>query len=148
MPTHKFKLVRGILQGCLLSPYLFVLCMDWLGHIIRMKIENGNWEPIRLSRNGRAISYLFFTNDLVIFCKAHLDQARLLDSILNQFCEILGHKINVRKSNIFFSKIISGDVRNQITQMFGFQEVQNLGKHLSVPLFHKRVQKYVQLHCG
>ncbi|KAA3476435.1 Retrovirus-related Pol polyprotein LINE-1 [Gossypium australe] len=78
----------------------------------------------------------------IIFGKAHLDQARLLDSILNQFCEISGHNISVGKSNIFFSKIISGDVRNQIIQIFRFQEIQNLGKYLGVPLFHERVTKH------
>ncbi|KAH1128795.1 hypothetical protein J1N35_000173 [Gossypium stocksii] len=72
-----------------------------------------------------AVSYLFFINDLVIFCKAQLDQVRLLDNILNQFYDISGHRISVRKSNIFFSKVTGVDVQNQITQMFRFQEVQN-----------------------
>ncbi|KAK5770770.1 hypothetical protein PVK06_046923 [Gossypium arboreum] len=109
MPIRKFKLVRGICQGCPISPYQFVLCMDWPGHIIRTEMEVGNWDPIRLSQNGPLISHLFFVDDLVIFGKAHLVQARLLDSILNQFCEISGHRISVRKSNIFFSKITPGD---------------------------------------
>ncbi|KAG8490157.1 hypothetical protein CXB51_015895 [Gossypium anomalum] len=114
VPTQKFKPKRGIRQGCLLSPYLFVLCMEWLGHFIRTEIETKNWAPIRLSRIGPSGSYLFFANDLVIFCKAQLDQARLLDNTLTQFCEISGHKISVRKSNIFFSKNTEADVRNQI----------------------------------
>ncbi|KAA3465508.1 LINE-1 reverse transcriptase isogeny [Gossypium australe] len=115
MLAHKFKPIRGICQGCPLSPYLFILYMDCLGHIIRTEMEN-----------GPSVSHLFFADELVIFGKAHLDQTRLLDSILNQFCEISGHRISVTKSNIFFSKITSGDVRKQIIQTFGFQEVQNL----------------------
>ncbi|MBA0664477.1 hypothetical protein Goklo_004466 [Gossypium klotzschianum] len=138
---RKFKPIRGIRQGCPLSPYLFVLCMKWLGHFIRFEMEVGNWVPIRLSRTGPAVSHLFFADDLVIFCKAQLDQAILLDSIISQFYEISGHKISVRKSNIFFSKNIGVNVRNQISQLFRFQEVQNLGTYLGVPLLHDRVTK-------
>lgn len=97
------------------------------------------WGFIRLSRSGPEISHLFFADDLVIFCKAQMEQARLLDSILKQFCASSGHRISGRKSNIFFSKSTEGDVRNQISQMFGFQEVQNLGTYLGVPLLHERI---------
>ncbi|KAA3469838.1 LINE-1 reverse transcriptase isogeny [Gossypium australe] len=37
VPTQKFRPVRCIKQECPLSPYLFVLCMDWLDQsIIRL----------------------------------------------------------------------------------------------------------------
>ncbi|KAA3465045.1 LINE-1 reverse transcriptase isogeny [Gossypium australe] len=133
MPTHTFKPARGIRQGCPLLPYLFVLCMDWLGHLIRSNIDIGRWEPIKLSRSGPAISHLFFAGDLVIFCKAHIGQAWLLKSILDQFCEVSGHKISTRKSNIYFSKGTDNSDREQ--------EVQNLDFYLGVPLLHNRVTK-------
>ncbi|KAH1045831.1 hypothetical protein J1N35_036615 [Gossypium stocksii] len=50
-----------------------------------------------------------------------------------------GHRISVRKSNIYFSKSTDGGVRNQISQMFGFQEVQNLDTYLGITLLHERV---------
>ncbi|KAA3470370.1 Retrovirus-related Pol polyprotein LINE-1 [Gossypium australe] len=87
------------------------------------------WRPIHLSKVGSTISHLFFTNDLVIFCK----------NILNHFCKFSRHTINTQKSNIYFYKGIEDDTRNRITQMFGFQEVQNLGTYLGVPLLHDRV---------
>ncbi|KAA3481478.1 Retrovirus-related Pol polyprotein LINE-1 [Gossypium australe] len=134
VPTQKFQPNRGIRQGCPLSPYLFVLCMEWLGHFIHSRKEVSIWDPIRLSRSGPLVSHLFFADDLVIFCKAQIDQARFLESIISLFCEISGHKISVKKSNIFFSKNTEDETRNQIRQLFGFQEVQNLGKYLGVPL--------------
>ncbi|KAA3464882.1 LINE-1 reverse transcriptase isogeny [Gossypium australe] len=124
VPTQKFKPARGIRQGCPLSPYLFVLCMDWLGHLIKSNIDIGRWEPVKLSRSGPAISHLFFADDLVIFCKAHIDQARLLKSILDQFCDVSGHKISTRKSNIYFAKGSSEPCF-----------------YLGVPLLHNRVTK-------
>ncbi|KAH1097269.1 hypothetical protein J1N35_014190 [Gossypium stocksii] len=92
----KEEFVRAILY------HLIYLCFEW---------------------NGPSVSHLFFTDDLMIFYKAQVDQARLLDSILTQFCEISSHKISVRKSNIFFSKDTEADVRNQINRLFGFQKV-------------------------
>ncbi|KAA3484791.1 Retrovirus-related Pol polyprotein LINE-1 [Gossypium australe] len=118
VPTQKFKPNRGIRQGCPLSPYLFVLCMEWLGHFIRTKIETRKWDSIQLSCTDPSISHLFFADYLVIFCKAQFDQSRLLESILTQFCEVSGHRISVRKNNIFFSKNTEADVRNQISQLF------------------------------
>ncbi|KAH1074553.1 hypothetical protein J1N35_026881 [Gossypium stocksii] len=50
--------------------------------------------------------------------------------VLSQFCEISGHRVSVSKINIFFSKSTGDDDRCQINQLFGFQEVRNLGTYL------------------
>ncbi|KAA3450812.1 Retrovirus-related Pol polyprotein LINE-1 [Gossypium australe] len=144
VPTRKFKPVRGICQGCPLSPHLFVLCMEGLGHSIRANMDASKWKPIRLSRTGPVVSHLFFANSLMIFCKAQVEQARMLDSILNQFYANLGYRISARKTNIYFSKVTEGVIHHQISQMFGFQEVQNLGTYLGVPLLHERVRQKLQ----
>lgn len=73
MPTQKFKPARGIRQGCHLSPYLFILCMEWLGRMIHVEISNENWFLVRLSRMAPDLSHLFFVDDLVIFCKADMN---------------------------------------------------------------------------
>ncbi|XP_016670075.1 uncharacterized protein [Gossypium hirsutum] len=102
--SQSFKPVRGIRQGCHLSPYLFVLCMEWLGHSIRSEISAEKWRLIQLSRFGSFLSHLFFVDDLVIFGKTEMDQAILLKEILKSFSDFFDHKVNAGKSNMYFSK--------------------------------------------
>ncbi|KAA3474256.1 Retrovirus-related Pol polyprotein LINE-1 [Gossypium australe] len=115
--------------------------MEWLGQLIRSEITDGRWHPIRLSTSGPYLSDLVFADDLVIFGKVKMDQVLLLKEILNRFCAFSGHKISVRKSNIYFSKDFDTSLGDQISQLFGFQKVLNLGNYLRVPLLHKRVTK-------
>ncbi|KAA3469259.1 LINE-1 reverse transcriptase isogeny [Gossypium australe] len=141
VPSRSFKPVRGIRQGCPLSPYLFVLCMEWLGYLIKSEMKTSKWQPIRLSRSEPALSHLFFADDLVIFSKAEMSQALLLKEILRPFCDFSGHKISSRKSNMFFSKGVDINLSDQISHLFGYQKVFTLGSYLGVLLLHDRITK-------
>ena len=65
-----FKSTRGIRQGDAISPYLFVLYTERLGHIINHAINASKWKPIKLSKKGPYLSHLFFAKNLLHFAKA------------------------------------------------------------------------------
>jgi hypothetical protein len=56
----------GVRQGDPMSPYLFVICMDKLSHLIMEAIDDGKWKPMRAGRNGPLISHLMFADDLLL----------------------------------------------------------------------------------
>lgn len=67
----------------------------------------------------------------------------LLTKYLSKFCEIFGHKVNAKKTNVLFSVGVNISSRNEIKDILGFHEVNNLGHYLEVSLFHIRVTKSI-----
>ena len=100
-PCGFFGNTRGLRQGDLLSPLLFVLVMEALGRMLDKAVHEGrmsgfsvgNWEG-----RSMAVSHLLFANDTLIFYEANLDQFLILRMILIWFEAVSGLKINLGKS--------------------------------------------------
>ena len=145
--TEEFKPSRGIRQGDPLSPYLFVLCMDKLSHIIEEKAKSGNQKPIKAGRKGPSITHLMFADDLLLFAEASIDQIHLISKCLEKFCLASGQKVNIQKTRILFSKNVHEDIRESICQTSGFAQTSNLSKYLGINLisFVRSRRQYIDL---
>ncbi|XP_065637983.1 uncharacterized protein LOC112010482 [Quercus suber] len=133
---------RGIRQGDPLSPYLFILCMEFLGHLIEEKCEANLWSPVRASRSGPSFSHLFFADDLVLFANADQVNCNTIKSVLNDFCLRSGQRVSVAKSRVFFSPNVGPDQRILLSDILGFNSTPNLGKYLGYPLKHAGDRKH------
>jgi hypothetical protein len=67
---NEFASSRCIRQGDPLSPYIFILCMEYLVWLIHIEVDAGNWMGVKTSRFGPLFAHLYFADDLVLFAKA------------------------------------------------------------------------------
>lgn len=89
--TDAFKSSRGIRQGDPISPYLFVLCLERLGHMIKDVVASGVWKPFCFRRgNSPKLSHICFTDDLILVAEASSNQVQVVRGILDRFCSISG----------------------------------------------------------
>ncbi|MCI14727.1 ribonuclease H protein [Trifolium medium] len=102
---------RGIRQGNPISPYLFVICMDKLSHLICHAVDEGLWKTLRAGRNGPLVSYLMFADDLLLFGEANEKQMKCVMEILNKFCKMSGQEVSNEKTSILFSKNVDRNIR-------------------------------------
>jgi len=76
---------RGIRQGDPLSPYLFILCMNFLGQLIKEKCSAKLWRPIKVSQRAPLVSHLMFADDLILFSKADNVNCCAVRDVLDEF---------------------------------------------------------------
>ncbi|KAA3473258.1 reverse transcriptase [Gossypium australe] len=72
-----------------------------------------------------------YLHDLVLFCKAELEQARIVKEILTEFSYFSGHKVNNQKSQIYFSAMVDNTVANEKSEYLGVTRTDDLGKKMS-----------------
>lgn len=101
-----FNPIRGFEQGDPLSPYLFILGVEFLSKLIEEEeVRNKAWDPFK-SYHGFTLSHCAFTGDLLLIAKADIKNAIRIFKTLENFATILGLQVNVEKSSIIFSRNI------------------------------------------
>ena len=98
-----FPSTKGLRQGDLLSPYLFVMGMEVLSALIRRAVEGGFLLGCRIRGRRRPnlnIFHLFFADDTVIFCEAKKENLTHLSWTFFWFEAASGLRINLAKSEI------------------------------------------------
>ncbi|CAA7053604.1 unnamed protein product [Microthlaspi erraticum] len=117
--TEAFTPSRGLRQGDPISPYLFVLCMESLCHLIEHSVDSKEWKPISLSRGGPKLSHICFADDLILFAEASVSQVQVIRKVLETFCSASGQKVSLEKSKIFFSGNVSRELEMAISDASG-----------------------------
>ena len=101
------NLKRGCRQGDPVSPYIFILCAEILGKMLRI---NENVKGININRKELLLSQ--YADDTQIFLDGSEQSLREALSILDRFYAISGLKINVEKTKaIWIGALSNSEIR-------------------------------------
>ncbi|XP_071714126.1 uncharacterized protein [Rutidosis leptorrhynchoides] len=73
-PTGEFQLHRGLRQGDLLSPFLFLIIMEGLHLLLIERVEAGAIHGVKVGLSDLKISHLFYADDAIILSEWNKDK--------------------------------------------------------------------------
>ncbi|XP_057779485.1 uncharacterized protein LOC130998068 [Salvia miltiorrhiza] len=126
---------RGVRQGDPLSPILFGIAEDVLSHIIRNCVTSRHLVPMGFDRVSDFPTHLFYADDVLIFCRASVRNAKKIKHILDFYGELSGQICSQAKSRIFFGRGVSYTMMQGINRVLGFTQGSLPTTYLGVPLF-------------
>ena len=144
VPGKPFSPSRGIRQGDPLSPYIFVIAMEYLAR----KLQAESLKPksdigIKLVPRSTSIPFLSFADDTLILAKANYKKISTIKEILNEFAEKSGLNINFGKSSIQFSKNIENNEAHILAAQMNIPITRSLEKYLGIPIIIDKVNNVV-----
>ncbi|XP_026410805.1 uncharacterized protein LOC113306033 [Papaver somniferum] len=145
-PCDQFKPTRGIRQGDPLSPYLFILAMEYLSRSLLVAETNKSITGIKVSRKSLLISHLFFADDILIFGQANMQHLDHILHTLQEFGKLSGQILNFDKSCVYFIKNLSPNDCANLARALNMYLVSDSEKYLGAPLLlgHSKI-KFVDL---
>lgn len=138
--SSSFAMTRGVRQGDPISPYIFVFCLERVGHLIDKAVLSGRWKPIQVARGGPKLSHLFFADDILLFAEVSQSQLLMVKKCLDLFCGASGQRVSLSKSKLFFSHNVRGQLEELLNRESGIPSTRHLGLYLGIPIFHERIK--------
>lgn len=134
-----FRSQRGLRQGCSLSPYLFVICMNVLSKLLDKAAADKRigYHP---KCKSIKLTHLCFADDLMVFVDGHQKSVEGIIKVFDEYAGISGLEISVEKSTLFMAGI-SEDTRSAILHHFPFAQGNLPVRYLGLPLLTKQMTR-------
>ncbi|XP_056860224.1 uncharacterized protein LOC130508644 [Raphanus sativus] len=91
-----FQSERGLRQGCALSPYLFVICMNVLSKLLDKAAADRQLGYHPKCKN-LGLTHLSFADDIMVFTDGRVRSVESIVDVFNYFGKVSGLKISMEK---------------------------------------------------
>ncbi|XP_075645356.1 uncharacterized protein LOC142616374 [Castanea sativa] len=132
-PTSYILPSKGLRQGDLPSPYLFLFFVEGLTAMIKKAELDGLVRGVVASRGGPCVSHLLFVDDSLLFYRVLVEACQQVNSLLNLYEVASRKKVNANKTSLFFSSNTRLETQESIKQALGVETVLEYEKYLGLP---------------
>ena len=138
---EKIQPSRGIRQEDPLSPYIFIICMEYLGRELVKRYENPkNHLRIPTHHNRPKIHFLMFVDDCIIFAKASQNACSNVNRIVHNFCAMSSQLVNFHKFAVQISNNIQGAMKRRLGEALSIPLSNGISKYLGCPIIQGRIK--------
>ncbi|KAL9663550.1 hypothetical protein QQ045_018939 [Rhodiola kirilowii] len=141
--SEAFYPERGLRQGDPLSPYLFVICTEWLARNLEWSQNNSLIRGVKVSRGAPMISGLLYADDSIFFLKADVENTLRLKSILRRYELLTGQRINYSKSEMCVGNNVRPEMARALRCILGVNLVNRINKYLGLPICFSRKKSHL-----
>jgi hypothetical protein len=124
---------RGLRQGDLSSPYLFIMCQEVLSRLIDREFLRGAINGVKMNVAGPAFTHVMYADGIMLFAKANSSEVKILDECLDTYCNWSDQRVNRNKSGMIFSKLVLRDKRREVKVLLGMQKILPNATYLGGP---------------
>lgn len=120
-----------------MSPYLFVLAINFLSLLLNKGAEDGSFN-YHFKSKGSKLTHICFAYDLLIFIEDNLNSVQAVLDILHEFKDKSDLAISIPKT-CFFTSGLSPAETSQISQSTGLSHAYLPVRYLDISLCTKKL---------
>lgn len=132
-PSTTFHTTRGLRQGDLLSPFLFILMVEGLGRALKARKVEGAIKGVRPHEGMDPQTHQQFVDDTMLMGVSSVREAREIKDTLEIYKRASGLEVNKDKSQIYYFNT-PPIMRQNINRILEFVEGYLPSKYLGAPL--------------